>query len=221
MKYFEVEFLKFYEELERNNNREWFLENKKRYEKYVKKPFLHFTDDLILELTKLEPEINMSAQEAVFRINRDIRFSADKTPYKTQSSAIVSKYGKKDKGSMLGTYFEMSHKNLTIYGGSYLIDKEHLESVRSRIGSEPDEFNKAINFPAFKKFYGEIQGEKNKRISPEFKEVIDKQPLILNKQFYYSSSLPAETILSDDLLKVFTEYFEAQIPIYEFLKGCF
>ena len=82
MAYFKKEYLDFFEDLEKNNEREWFQENKKRYEEYVKTPFSSFVNDLILSFHDIFPEMTMTSKEAIFRIYRDVRFSKDKKPYK-------------------------------------------------------------------------------------------------------------------------------------------
>ena len=89
MIYLEKEYLNFFNELSENNNKLWFDENRKRYEKFVKKPFENLITDLIAELSNIDLKITMQAKDAMFRINRDIRFSNDKTPYKTQMSALT------------------------------------------------------------------------------------------------------------------------------------
>ena len=78
MRYFSDDFVKFFNELEQNNHKDWFDENRKRYEKEVKAPFKSFVTDFIVEIQKYDPEIMIKPKDAVFRINRDIRFSNNK-----------------------------------------------------------------------------------------------------------------------------------------------
>ena len=89
--------LDFLKELSKNNNREWFHANKKRYEADLKKPFEAFIGQLIESFNRIDPSIEIQPKEAIFRIYRDTRFSKDKTPYKTHVGAIISKYGRKGK----------------------------------------------------------------------------------------------------------------------------
>jgi uncharacterized protein (TIGR02453 family) len=96
MTYFNNDFVKFFRELEKNNTTDWFHANKTRFENSVKKPFHKFIDDLIDALRFVHPNLDMTAKEAIFRINRDIRFSKDKSPYKTHMLALISEYGKKE-----------------------------------------------------------------------------------------------------------------------------
>src|SRR5690606_4197407 len=96
MAYFTSDFIEFFKELAANNNKEWFDENRERYQKNVKIPFEKFVAALMAELKKDDPELTGDPKKAIFRINRDIRFAKDKTPYKLNRSAAISKYGKKD-----------------------------------------------------------------------------------------------------------------------------
>jgi uncharacterized protein (TIGR02453 family) len=87
--------LDFFKELAANNHKDWFDSNRKRYEESVKKPFSNFVSQFICELAAIDSEFNeLTASECVFRINRDIRFSKDKTPYKSTCSAVVAPGGK-------------------------------------------------------------------------------------------------------------------------------
>lgn len=112
MQYFTQEFIDFYIELSRNNHKDWFHANKKRYEAIVKEPFLQLLTDLIAEMQKHDPKLEITAKECILRVNRDIRFSQDKSPYKLHVSAVISRTGKKDKGYP-GLHLELNYKILT------------------------------------------------------------------------------------------------------------
>ena len=216
MPYFSKDFIQFFKDLAANNNKEWFDENRKRYEREVKDPFKTFIGDLIHKISKDDPAIAIEPKDAIFRINRDIRFSKDKTPYKTMVSAIITKGGKKDKTSP-GLYIELTPEHVRVYGGVYMADKEQLYDIRARIVENMDEFNKAINDKNFKSKYGEIRGEKNKVIPGEFKAAAEKEPLIFNKQFYYFGQMEAEAVLKEDLIETVYDYYTAARGIREFL----
>ena len=113
MTYFTKEFNSFFADLAKNNKTEWFHANKKRYEEFVKVPFEEFVAEMISRMQKEDPEINILPKEAIFRINRDLRFSKDKKPYKEWVSAVISKFGKKDK-SYPGIYFHIGTKGLML-----------------------------------------------------------------------------------------------------------
>ena len=90
MPYFSDDFLHFFKELKSHNNKRWFDAHRQRYEEAVKKPFTIFIEDLIKTIQKQEPDIQLLAKQALLRINRDIRFSKDKTSYHTSARAIIS-----------------------------------------------------------------------------------------------------------------------------------
>lgn len=217
MAYFTDDFVQFFKELAANNNRDWFHANKKRYENSVKKPFENFISDIIAKVREQEPDLKLEPKEAIFRINRDIRFSKDKTPYKLNTSAIVAKGGRKGMHSP-GMYIELNPEEVRVYGGIYMPDKDLLYSVREQITKNLTAFDKAINDKDFKKVYGTIQGEKNKIIPKEFKEAGEKQPLIYNKAFYYYTKLPVKSITSPKFADEVISAYGAAKPVREFLR---
>lgn len=218
MKYFTADYLEFFKELAPNNNKEWFDINRKRYLNSVKEPFKKFVSDLIQEVAKLDNEVQIQAKDAIFRINRDIRFSKDKTPYKLNNSAIISKTGKKDK-NYPGIYIELSPDKFRFYGGVYMPDTKQIQKIREAIVNQGDELNSILKNKEFKSKFGEIKGEKNKRIPIEFRELAKKQPLLLNKQWYHFAELSPKILLQDDLMETVLEYVQAASKMRVFLKN--
>ncbi len=216
MGYLSKEFVAFFKELEKNNNKDWFDANRKRYESVVKKPFAQFIDEMIGRINAEDPTVAIQAKDALLRINRDIRFSPDKTPYNTHYGAIISSAGRKDK-SIPGIYFRFSSKGIDIYGGAHGVDKNQLQSIRTYIAENLDHFNKVITNKTFSEKFGELLGEKHKRIPKEFQEIATKQPLIANKQFYYGATIPAKFITDEDLPAILMSYWKAAAPVKSFL----
>ncbi len=216
MGYLTKDFVKFFKELEKNNNKDWFDANRKRYEASVKKPFAQLIDEMIGRINHVAPEIAIQAKDAILRINRDIRFSPDKTPYNTHYGAIISTTGRKDK-SIPGIYFRFSAKGIEIYGGAHGVDKVQLQKIRTYIANHLNQFQKAISHKDFKEAFGEIMGEKHQRIPKEFQPISTKQPLIANKQFYYGTELPAKHITDEELPETLMHYWHAGQPVKDFL----
>lgn len=216
MAYLTQEFLTFLKELAANNDRDWFNQHKKRYEEHVKKPFENFVGALIAEMQKLDPNVLITPKDAIFRIHRDTRFSKDKSPYKTHVSAIVSRVGRKDRSSP-GMYVQISAEDVSVYSGAYEPDKNELQNIREAIASNPGEFEKLINDKNFKAKFGEIRGEKNKRLPKELEAAAAKQPLIANKQFYYFAKFDPEIALKPDLPKILMDCYKAGQPLGDFL----
>lgn len=195
------EYIQFFKELNKNNNKEWFHANKKRYEEHVKKPFDRLTSHLLSEIGA-----DIPSNDAIFRINKDIRFSKDKSPYKTFMAAIISHGGRKNM-QIPGIYIHMEPGNVMIGGGSYDPSKENLGKIRAAIVKNPIEFEKIVSAKEFVQAFGGVKGEKNKILPHPFKEHIDIHPLILNKQFYFMKTIEDEAfILRDDLDKVILQH---------------
>jgi uncharacterized protein (TIGR02453 family) len=214
---FNSEFLKFFKELEQNNNKEWFHNHKKVYEEYVKIPFKNLLDEMILRIHGEDPDLDIESKSAIFRINRDIRFSKDKTPYKTFVSANIAKGGRKSFNSP-GFYIHFSHNSAVVAGGIHQPDKDGLYKIRKKIVGHREEFSKLLENPDFKKRYGSIRGEKNKRITKEFEEAAKTEPLIANKQFFYWAEVDPEIILKPNLSDILMEYYHAGKTVNDFLK---
>ena len=200
----------------KNNNRDWFKTNKKRYEESVKVPFEGFVGSLISSLQTKNPEIQISPKEAIFRIYRDTRFSKDKTPYKTHISAIISPKGRKGK-EYPGFYFHLEPGALMMGGGAYFLEKESLHRLRSHIVENKDRFHALISEKSFKNNFEALQGDQNKRLPSEFKAYQEEIPLIANKQFYYMAELDPKTILADDFLTQTTDILNTGKALNDFL----
>ena len=217
MKYFSSDYLQFFKDLAPNNNKEWFDINRKRYEEVVREPFKVFITDLIDELSKDDSEIQITQKEAIFRINRDVRFAKDKTPYKMSNSAIISKGGRKDK-SYPGVYIELGPEKLGVYGGVFGPDTQRVEKIRNYIFKNLKEFDSLVSDKKFVASFVEIQGKKAKRVPKEYKEIGAEQPLIYNKQWYYFAHLDPKIIEGDDLMKTIISLSKTANPLREFLK---
>lgn len=217
MKYFDQDFIQFFKELSKNNEKEWFYTQKKRYESSVKKPFERFLTDLIAEIHKEDPTLTIEPKNCVLRINRDLRFSKDKSPYNLHYSAVVSKTGRKDK-SVPGIFLRFSPEEVGIMGGAYVLDKHQLQAARLLILNTPDKFQQLVSAPAFHAKFGELNGEESKRMPAEFLEHVDKIPQLLKKQFYVVAKHNADLILSSDLLPIVMEHWHAVRPLNQFFS---
>jgi uncharacterized protein (TIGR02453 family) len=219
MSFFKQEFLDFFIELAPNNNKDWFDLNRKRYEQFVKNPFSKFVQHIISEIAKTDKSFkDLEAKDCIFRINKDVRFSKDKSPYKMMVSAVVAPSGKKSK-AINGVYFELGPEHLRVYGGIYEIEKEDLQELREGIAKKSDEFKKLYSDKKFKETFGAIRGEKNKIIPKELREAAEKETLIFNKQFHFFTEFPPETILDKNLDKIIIDCFETGKPIENFFNN--
>lgn len=218
MAFFSKDYLDFFIELAPNNNKEWFDANRKRYESSVKKPFSAFVQHLIGFFEKHDKRLkDLDAAACIFRVNRDIRFAKDKSPYKLFCSAVIAPNGKKS-DAVHGIYFELGPESLNVYGGIYEIDKDNLLLVREGIAAHGAEFRKLIADKAFTDVFGEIRGEKNKLLPADLKAAGEKEPLLFNKQWYYMAEFPAERVLSEDLDQLMERCYLAGKPLEDFFN---
>lgn len=215
MAYFQQDYLDFFQELGQNNSKAWFDENRKRYEASIKKPFKQFTLDLTEAVQDLYPDIDLADKFNIMRINRDIRFSADKTPYKDHMALMILPGGKKDKTTP-GIFLQANHKDVRIYSGCHMLEKEQLLNVRTHIKDNLDRFNSLLDDENFKNTYSEILGDKHKRLPPELKEAGASQPLIFNKNFYWYAKFEPQLLLSDELIPKLVETYRKTLPMNAF-----
>lgn len=204
--------LDFLKDLAKNNNRDWFHANKARYEADLKKPFEHFIGQIIQEVKKVDPRIIIDPKKAIFRINRDTRFSKDKSPYKTNVGAYIAP--SKD---LPGYYIHLDQGTFMLAGGAYSLEKEPLYQIRQHIARYPQQFQDIIQQADFLAKFETIQGEKNKKLPVEFQEAAKAQPLLFNKQFYAGAELDPKTILQDDFQNIVMEHYFVIKPLNDFL----
>lgn len=216
MRYFEPDYLDFFKELAANNNKEWFDANRKRYETVVRDPFKNFIAELLHRLAERDPELEVEPKDVIFRINRDIRFSKDKTPYKTNNSAVISPEGRKNKNHP-GIYIELGPERMAFYGGIYMPSPKEVHKVRSYMSQHLEELRSVMASKDFMENFQQIHGEKSKRIPKEFLAAAEAQPLIWNKNWYYYKHLPAETITGDDLMDTILDLRDKSEPIKNYL----
>ncbi|MCB0543465.1 MAG: DUF2461 domain-containing protein [Saprospiraceae bacterium] len=212
------DFLQFLYELSQNNNRDWFEKNKKRYESSVKKPFEETVGAVLERIRSFEPGFTATPKDCIFRIYRDTRFSADKTPYKTHVGAVLTSQGRKNMDQP-GYYLHIEFGNLMLGGGAYFLDKEPLRKVRTAIMQDPGTFRDLVGSKDFVEKFAEIKGEKNKVMPPEFKEAVKSEPMLAHKQFYFMAEIDPENVLRPDFPDFAATYFKAGKPLNDFFRA--
>ncbi len=212
MQYFTKDYIDFFKDLSKNNNKEWFHDNKKRYENSVKRPFSNFVVALIEEVKKIDKEIDLDAKNCISRINRDIRFAKDKTPYNLHFNAHITKGDRKNNPYPI-VAIRFGGFEAGIMSGHFMPSKERLLSIRNQIKDNQNDFSKLYR----DKKFGKIQGDVNKRIPIEFQETFKTEPLIANKQFYYMTEEKPSFIIKDDLMSKIIEHWKYAKPLNDFL----
>lgn len=214
--YFSSAFYEFFKGLAANNHKGWFDANRKTYQSEVKKPFDQLVLDFQDELAKLDPDFQpLKPGQYTFRINRDVRFSNDKTPYKTHVAAYMAPGGKK--GST-GLYFQLSPEYVALGGGVYEASTAQVTAVREAIAADPSAFRKLIDAKAFRAKFPEVLGERNKVLPKEFKAAAEQEPLLYQKQWYVWREDTPELATSPELLAELVAYYRLLLPFNLFFR---
>ena len=209
-----IEFLK---NLSNNNNKEWFDNNRPQYI-VAKNNFEAFVQELIKGIIEFEPVLKgLEAKSCIYRINRDIRFSNDKTPYKTNLGAIIMKGGRKNFFRYSGYYIHIEPNNCFLAGGAYMPSPDWLAAIREKISEQPDDFLKIINNTDFKNHFGDIQGEKLKKAQKGFDPAHKHIELLKHKSYYVSIQMSDKKIFESDNLKYILNIFRTVKPFHDFL----
>jgi len=208
---FPPEAITFLKGLEKNNTRDWFQPRKEIFETKLKGPMLEFVETINAELLKFAPEHITEPKKAVYRIYRDIRFSKDKTPYKTHLAAIFPRRGL-GKDAAAGFYFHVSAKGVGIACGAYAPGPEQLLKIRHFIAGNHNLFRTA------NKLMGPVQGTTLQRVPKGFSADHPAADLIKMKQWYWWVELPASVATSPKLKGEITKRFRAIAPMVELLN---
>ncbi len=216
---FTEDYFEFFIGLTLNNSKAWFDDNRTVYEKVVRPQFVSFSEQLQAKLALINPKFaQCDIRKSIFRVNRDIRFSKDKTPYKTNMSVIFSPYGSKNMKAG-GLYVEIGPENCAFYSGHYLPEKDELTFIRTQIAANPQLFEEIINEKSFKKFFDHIRGEEAKRIPAPFMVMSKDVPHLLKKQFYIMHAFEPERALGSDFLDFAIDAYKAALPYNTFILG--
>jgi len=210
----------YFKELAQNNHKEWFHANKSRYENDVKRPFLHLLGEILPQLTNWDQTILFDPKKAIFRINRDIRFSKDKSPYNIIMKAGFSPGGRKSE--LPGYYLGIDAEHVHVGGGLFTVRPPHLAKVRELIASNPTHLHKIVEKRVFKDAFGRLKGEKAKRLDKRFLPIAEKTELIYHKQFYAFAEFPlANFYRSNGLLGEIIGHFKVVRPLNAYLNKAF
>jgi len=208
--------LEFLTDLSANNNREWYNANKKRYEESREK-VLFLTDVLINETRKFDPEIPaLSPKDCVFRIFRDVRFSNDKRPYKTNFGAFIAKGGRKSMNA--GYYFHIDPGGSFAGGGVYMPPAQPLKAIRDYMSENGGEFLEIINANDFKKIYPEMYDDKLKTAPKGFPKDHEYIDLLRYKSFVFSCKIDKSELLNDNFIEKIVYSFKQLHPVNRLLN---
>lgn len=212
--------LKFLKALKKNNNKEWFDANRKTYTT-TKENFEEFVRALLEQMALFDEDlIELSAKECIFRINRDLRFSNDKTPYKVNRSAYFSKGGKKS--IYAGYYIHMQPGgNSFLGGGIWMPQSAELNKIRQEIDYCFPEFRKIITKASFKKQFGKLEKDESRMLVNVPKGYEKENPaadFLRLKSFLATRNFTDTEVISPDFVAKVAQSFKALIPLVKFIN---
>jgi uncharacterized protein (TIGR02453 family) len=211
--------LNFLSLVKENNYKEWFHANKPLYDE-AKSEFEGFVNNLIKEVYSIDKEIGYpEPKNCIFRIFRDIRFSPDKTPYKSNFGVFLAKGGSR-KSEYGGYYFHLEPGNCMLAGGIWMPQPDILKAVREEIYHNIDEFLAIINSPNFKKHFGEIDYDSVLKNAP--RDYPKDWPHIEYLKFksYTVSKATSEEMMrtGEGLMKEVHDVYNAMAPLNHFFN---
>jgi uncharacterized protein (TIGR02453 family) len=212
--------LKFLKQLKRNNNKPWFDAHRSEYEA-ARADFAGFVQQLIDAQGKKDPGIrHLLAKQCMFRINRDVRFSKDKSPYKTNFGASINMGGKQAVHSA-GYYFHLEPGGSFAGGGIWMPPADVLRRIRQEVDYNLDEFKSIIQSRSFKTIYGGLAEDaeyKLMRVPKGYEPDNPAAEYLKYKSYIASISLSDEDLISPQLLKKTLKAFETLQPLLQFLN---
>ncbi len=211
--------LKFLKDLKKNNDKSWFDLHRKEYE-HAKQDFAAFIQSLIDRHSAKDPTIGkLTARDCLFRINRDIRFSKDKSPYKTNFGASINRGGKKS--VFAGYYFHCEPGESFAGGGIWMPMPPETKQIRQEIDYGFDEFKKIVRSKKFKSVYGELYKGDDislSKVPQGFEKDNPAAEYLKLKSWLAMKPLPDAALTEKGLEKTVLEAFGALQPLLQFIN---
>jgi uncharacterized protein (TIGR02453 family) len=210
--------LRFLKDLQKNNTRPWFEAHRKQYE-LAKEDFLLLTEKLIAGIAAFDKPIALlKAKECTFRINRDVRFSKDKSPYKNNIAGYFNRNGKKGIGA--GYYLHIEPGKSFAAGGIWMPEPKDLIKIRQEIDYSFDDWKKIISNPSFKKTFTEgIKGEALVRPPKGYDDNNPAIQYLKQKSFIVSKPFTDAEVQSKTFVKDVASTFKAMKPLVDFVNA--
>ncbi|TDB67031.1 DUF2461 domain-containing protein [Arundinibacter roseus] len=209
----------FLQELAENNSRDWFQENRRRYE-VAKSDFENLVEKLIQEVQTFQDLGATKPKDCIFRINRDVRFSKDKSPYKKWFAAGIGPGGRHS--GRVDYYLHVQPGNQTFLGaGMWSPTPEHLAKFRQEIDYNPQDLKKIIENPVFREFFPEIHGETMKTSPKGYDRSHPEIELLRRKQLFFSHTFTDKEVLSPQFVTAVSKGIQLLKPYTDFLNYIF
>jgi uncharacterized protein (TIGR02453 family) len=209
--------LDFLAQLEKNNNREWFQKNKKQYDA-AKSEVEAFVNSIIPDLAKFDDAVKyVQAKDCMFRIFRDVRFAKDKSPYKINMGAWITRSGRKSPGP--GYYIHLQPGGSFLAAGVYMPEPDQLKKIRNEIYYNVTEFKSILNEKKLNKYSnGLMENDRVKMAPRDYPRDFPEMELLKYKHYTLSYPLRDEMVASDHFQEVVMMAFKTMYPFNMFLK---
>ena len=215
---FPKEGLAFLQRLKKNNNRPWFQKHKEEYEELVRFPMECLIASLGPLMAETAPGFEFQPRRSIFRIYRDVRFSKNKAPYKTNIAASFELRGNKGRTERPGLYLGIEPGEIFIGGGVYMPMGDQLKGIRQAIAEKPEDFLDIIGDPSFKRMFKEIMGERLLKAPlgyPKDHPMIEHLRL---KQFYVGKVVSDTTCFHPRFVRTVATVFSTALPFIRWLQ---
>jgi uncharacterized protein (TIGR02453 family) len=209
--------LAFLRALERNNDREWFKARKPDYDAHIHGPMVQLLTRLEQDLLAFAPELVSHPKISLFRIYRDTRFSANKTPLKTTAAAHFPHRQLQKRGAAL--YFEIAPTRVGIGGGVYMPERLDLHAIRERIATHHRTLRRIVGAKAFTAVGGGLKGEQLTRVPRGYPPDHAAADLLRHKQFLATQTYPAEFAFDPEFYPELLRVLRAVAPLIRFLNN--
>lgn len=208
--------LSFLSRLKENNNREWFNQNRKWYDE-ARSSFVAFVELLIPAIKEFDHTLGLlEAKDCMFRIHRDIRFTHDKTPYKTNFGAFIARGGRKSR--FAGYYFHVEPKASMASGGIYMADTATMRRIRMDIDTYPEKFLAIVESNAFRKVFPTLERESLKRVPQGFSSQSPVAKYLMLKHISPIHPLDDMAMGSSNLIERVSDVFKTLYPLVAFIN---
>ena len=218
--------LAFLRRLARNNRKEWFERHRAVYETEVRDPLRALVEEMDVRLARVAPELMGDPRHSIFRIYRDVRFSADKSPYKTNAACQFYHHdagrgaGQDAEGAGAGLYFQLADGECFVAGGIWMPARPALEKIRERLAEDPEGLDAIVRAPAFRRRFKSLDREAMlTRLPRGYAEGHPAERWLRYKSFTATRMLAEREVLSPRLAGVIERDFAALAPLVRWLNA--
>jgi len=203
--------------LEKNNNRDWFQENKSMYQAALTS-VQNFANELIAGVSSFDPSVgNLEAKDTMFRIYRDVRFSPDKSPYKTHFGVFITPNGKKSNDA--GYYLHIQNEMSILGGGLWCPENALLKKIREEIYYAPQDLIQIIDNKQFKSTFGGLTNLENLKRPPKgYDADFEYLQLLQYRHYLVEYKVSNKEVLADNFFELSINTFKTMFPLVDYMN---